>query len=487
MQKIKFDTNLSPDQAAKTKLFSLLSEKGILAKCENILVPEPKFIFSEWKFSDIKNENEKVYFSGQSETISPLTDFFSNKANETNPDNCWEKSVVSYAVCSAYSQSLSEKIELPVNGAGGIYLNILEKSVCVLFLPQKLFDTVCSYSGAENYWEKQLRWISPYRAQNTYEKNILFTQSTIAYYALTQTMPYPNTNATMFSEEIRDKAIVLLEHKINGIDKDFAEQIDSSLLNESADTNFSTQKFWHELGLTENTNEIIVPERKNKIPEEEFMQKTEALYAGKKAKIATKRKLVKNKIIICAVAAVLLAVLMIALNVHKENKNKLTTLGLTSQETAILFYKSIHTLDMQLLTATSKGKAKNFFSQSISQLYVAGKMRAAYGGKDFVTPEEQLSNQQAKIETPVYGLVNFKIGGKEIQLASSQAPTNANHPPVLTEENGEKLSRGSQKNFTVEYTTILLDDVQSFSEEKFETVTLTFDGKKWLVTEVIEN
>lgn len=484
MQEIKFDTNLSPEQAAKTKLFSLLSEKGVLAQCENILVSEPKFIFSEWKFSDIKNENEKIYFIGQSEAISSLTDFFSN---ETNTDNDWKKSVASHAVCSAYSQSLSEKIDLPINGAGGIYLNISEKSVCVLFLPQKLFDTVCSYSGTENYWEKQLSWISPYRAKNTYKKNILFTQSTIAYYSLTKTMPYPNTNATMFSEEIRDKAIVLLEHKINGIDKNFAEQVDKSLLNEAADTNFSTQKFWHELGLTENVNEIIVPERKNKIPEEEFKQKTESLYAGKRAKIETKRKLVKNKIIICAVTVTLLVALIITLNIHKENKNKPTTLGLTSHETTVLFYKSIHTLDMQLLTATAEGQAEKTFSRSISHLYVAGKMRSAYGGRDFVTPEEQLSNQHAKIETPVYGLINFKIDGKEIQLASSQAPTNANHPPVVTEENGEKISRGSQKKFKVEYTTILLDEAQSFIEEKNETVILTFYGKKWQVTEIIEN
>lgn len=494
MEEIKFDTQLSQIEAAKTKLFSLISECGVLAECENILSAKTKFVFSQWKFDNIKNENDKVFFCGVSSAEIPMEFFFGTDENVTLQTR-WQQLVASYAICAAYSQATAENISIPINGAAGIFCAFSGKKITLLFLPEKLFDTVCAFYGAEKYWKKQASWISPFRtssATNTSAnaKNIAFAQSTLAYYALTQTMPFASANEQTLAQEIHDKNFMLIEHKINGIDKNLAAVIDDALcMNGKIFSVEMLETLRRELGLTENENEITEPKRENKISEKEFAEKTESIYASKKTKVNTKRKLQRNKILIIAGIIAVFIATATTFNIHEGNKTKPTTIGLTSEEAVTLFYKSLHTLDGELLSATSKGKAAKTFSSSIANIYITGKMRSAYGGKDFITPEEWLSSESPQMETPVYGIINFTLDGKQVSPIVIEAPTNENHSPALTEENGTQLSKGTQKKYNAKYSIMILDASANISQnmQYDETVTLTFDGKRWRVTEVIEN
>lgn len=519
MSEIKLDTHLSQSEAAKTKLFSLLSESGIIAECENILCTNPKFIFSQWKFDDIKNENDKVIFCGVSEADTPAINLFDTENNYDSPEKNaehqtrWQELVASYAICAAYSQAMAENIPIPINGAGGIFFGFSGKKITLLFMPEKLFDTVCTFYGAEKYWKKQSSWISPIKSTartatvdnatiasasanaaasdtSANARNIAFAQSTVAYYALTQTMPFALSNAENFAQDIRDKNFMLLEHKINGIDENLASEIDNALRMSGKVFSVETlETFRRESGLTENENEIAEPERANKIPEKEFAEKVKAIYESKQTRVSAKRKLQRNKIIIIAAMIAIFVTVATIIGAHESSKLKPTTIGLTSIETATLFYKAIHTLDNELLSAASKGKVTKIFANTIANIYVTGKMRSAYGGQNYITPEEWLATETPQMETPVYGIINFTLDGKQISPVSIKAPTNENHSPALTGENGTQLSKGAQKKYNAKYSIMILDAAANISQniQYDETVTLTFNGKRWRVTDVMEN
>lgn len=489
MAQIKFDTKLPQSEAAKTKVFSLISENGLIAKCADILDDNSKFIFSEWKFDDIKNENGSVVFFGTADAGTPLKFLF---GTDKTPDNhlSWRVITASYAVCKAYHQAAEENIKLPANGAEGIFFAIDGKSISLLFLPEKLFDTSCAFFGEQKYIEKQLAWISPFASTFSDAQKFSFAQGVLSYYTLTKKMPFEATSEERLAEDIRDRNFVRIEHNINGIDKNLAYEINSALFRSGNVFSAGTLKILkHELGLTENENEILQPERKHKIPEKEFAEKSHAFYSGRNSIINTKRKIRRNKFFIIAATVAIVAIAAATVTFRSENKKKYTTAGLTSEETAVLYFKSLHTLDSNLLSATSKGKATKAFSSIIASVSVTGKMRAAYGGQYFTAPEERTAGDTPQTEAPVYGIANLTLDGEEVSPIAIEAPTNENHPPAITAEDGIQLSKGTQKKYSAKYSIIILDAAANISENMRhdETVTLTFDGKRWRVTDITEN
>ena len=218
---IFLNSNLDEMMFAKTKFSLLLDETGIIAKTDNNKIWNQ---FSEWKFSESRTIEEKVYFCGNFNGI-PLSKMIETENPQT------EKAL--YSVCEVYANAINQNIKIPCNGAAGIIVN--QENDEILFLPEKTFDRSAANFGKAFYNYIQNNW-RDYIAQGAVAES--FSLGTFAYYSIAKTLPYSEEN----DKKISDRNFLPLECAVNGINKKLATSVNALLSGKPLKSDFPLNK-----------------------------------------------------------------------------------------------------------------------------------------------------------------------------------------------------------------------------------------------------
>lgn len=466
-------TSLDEEMFAKTKFSNLLEETGTLV----VKVGENEFDFSPWKFSGTKSDESDVYFEGdrfEGATISSLL----MKANDgSNEDGETARKALSLLV-EVYTYALEAKpdfsFELPCSGVYGILYGSSDGKESLVFVPEKTFDKCAANLGKESYSIMQ----EPWRDSALKGKEALtFSRAVACYFALTKKLPYP-PKSTDKSVDISYKNFVPLEYALNGVDENLAAIVNENLSGKIGKATFPLSKFKEELFSPEKR----VPQKSA----EEFERARNEFMAKKEKSISARKKFNRTKGTILAsfVAAIFIAVFM--LNAFLENSKKPTTIGLSSSETAAVFYQGIHHMDTDLMLASAKDcpEAQGYISR-IPQIYVVANMKSAFNFESGIsTPENWLFFEPGSSRAYshfVYGVTNFTIDGKSDTL-NNPIPQIRNHKPRLKKEDGLRLDDYSRKAHSVHYWLVHTVDDELKIEEFTTKVNLKWVKNKWQIS-----
>lgn len=508
--------NSGMDEAAfgKTNYESIVTEQGLIAECNYVDFEknEYNFSFKPWNFSEIKSINiesqkePKVFYIGENNlgtNSKTLLEYFSQaeKDNATEKDKN-ELFMASSLVCAILTQVATEKLNIPINGAGGIIINLDEKSISkskVLFLPENLYKYSVAGSSPLEFSLLQGYWLNP----TLYDMPaICYERALIAYRTLSKQFPFPETNSTARNSDILDKKFLPVELSIDGISEELSKNINRGLkLNANSVSipgkkekgkknedltpipTFPTDLFYKSKEIFLNT----------KITNEDFKKKAEAYMKKKNASVSTKRKIRKNTSIILGSILGAALVAFITVDAIKSNRDSYYSKGLTSTQTIEAFFKSINDKDTITMDNLVKGKTPRNYADRLSEIYVISKQRQAYhqGDKGFLSPAGWclFMTNPAKLSLGgLYGVSKVKIDGKLSDLNPTMYKINQNPNPI-TVENGINLTDGSKSVHKVEYYHMHSEGEENslFIELYSSTFTLTYTKDRWLITDIISD
>lgn len=512
-KEIKINSGLDETAFRKTNYDSIVTEEGLIATCENANLEKGEFSFSykSWCFSEIKSINiekqsePKVFYIGKnnlSKNAKTFLEFFQDAEKEDAKDSDKERLfLASIFVCALLTQVAKEKSKLPLNGAGGIIIDLNEKSpekTKLLFLPENLYKYSVAGYKAEDFSLLQGYWLNP----TLYDTAALsFQRAAIAYKTLSKHFPFPETNSTARNSDILDKKYLPIELSVNGIDLTLAENINR--------------------GLNLNANSVSIPGKKAKgkksedltpipsfpldllyqakkiynkpeLSNQDFEKKAEAYMKKKNASVTTKRKIRKNASIILGSIITAALVIFITVDSIKSNKDCYYSKGLTSTQTIEAFFKCINQKDTITIDNIIKGKSPRRYADRLSEIYVISKQRQAYNhDKGFLSPAGwclHMTKPEKLREGGLYGVTKVKIDGKLSNLDPKMYKKNQ-EPSPITEENGITLSEGSKSVHKVEYYHVHSEGEENtlFIESYSSTFTLTYIKEKWSITDIISD
>lgn len=504
-EEIRLCSGMEEESFGKTNYDSIVTQEGIIASCDSMEDGKYHFTFSPWTFSEIKSLREPVsnkylvYYCGKNpfpDSSKTLLDYYENagKTNATLEDknNMFK---ASFIVCSILTQAAEEnKLDFPINGAGGIIINLNNDKPVVLFLPHNLFKYSSASLNQVDNANNHSCWINPTLFGLT---AICFERAVITYKMLTGKFPYPSANITERNADILDRNFLPLELCINGIDKTLAQETNKAL--------------------KLNSNEVAIPGKKKKgksnedltptasfplekllsaketlqksISDEAFKEQAQTYLKNQSSKVKTKRTIRRNKTIILSSVIGAFVLILICINTIKSNRDNYTSKGLTSSDTVAAFFKGMNDLDTVFLDSITKGRKVSRYTDSISQMFVISKQRQAYGGhKGFLNPEKWLyyaTTPQGYNTSSLYGATNVKIDGKISDLNPKLYKINQKPEPV-TEENGITLTEETKSIHNVEYYFLHTEGDASdiYLQKVHETYTLTYYKDKWLITDI---
>lgn len=491
-----FDTGLSEDVFAKTRLVEHLTEKGLLAE----LGDDGVFAFKEWAFTSTQSNGETVVLCADDWGDSPVSLLELLDSNKR-------------AVCVAINamQSASKK---PAAGAGGIYVSSDMKRV--LFLPPALFDLSSSFRGAYEYHWRQGVW----RCAND-ELNCAFIAASMAYCLLTGKPPYNNTNEVARDADIYDKNYLPLELAINGVNPELSSAVDAVLEAPSAllranETGGAANSANNGAGMVsggahkgKNSGALAASyslpidalytevalsgdfdaARPGAISGDEFKARVDEYCRARDKRIRRSRTLRRNKAAITAAVIGAAAAAVAVFFAHRDAMDRPTMQGLTSREVTSVFYKAINEQDVAMVTASAHGKVSSEVGDGLSQVFVSGKMRSMYETGGIVTLEEWLirnANGAVQNTFGVYGLTNVKIDGASA-IHNIKVPLKKEHPAPVRLRDIDILE-GSTASHIVRYYFVHTEGEEQdfFCEKHVDRVLLTYIKDKWRVTDVMQ-
>ena len=490
----------------KTNYDSIVTQAGILAECDSLKDEKYHFTFKPWCFSEIKSyqvsedEEPYVFYCGKnplSTKAKSLLEFFEAAGNEKSKIEDKDKMFsAAYIITSIYTQAASEGVEIPINGAGGIFVDLNKEKTKILFLPQNLFK----YSSAglppvENA-NVQGCWLNPTLFGLP---ALCFARAVIVYKMLTGRFPYPSADTVERNADILDRKFLPLELCINGIDSSIATETNKALKLNSNEVAIPGKKkkgkSSEDLTPTKTFPlENLLRFRKeplkdSKLSDQEFEEKVQNYIKLRDVKINAKRKIRRNvtKIVIGVIAVFTLAIVISS--TVKNNLDDYSSKGLTSTETIEAYYKAMNLRDAVLMGAMTKGKNTQRYVDSVSQVYVMGRARQA-SSRDlgFVSPENWLlfvTDRNKNSQASIFGVSNVKIDGKLSNL-NPELHKKIEKIPALQSENGITLADQSQSVHSVEYYFLISEgETNEISIEKINaTITLTYVKDKWLITDI---
>lgn len=454
-------SSLSEEMFAKTKFSSLMYEKGFIVEPND----EGKYkIFTEWSFSGTKTIDDSVYFTG--------TGFYGNAISrlpETSISNNEIKKII-YHICEAYSYAQEQNIILPNTGPS----SILYDGKRFLFIPQKTFDRSCANLGKTIYD----MILDPWRdASLSGNKAVNFTKVVYIYFALTKNLPYPPGTEIDKSISIVYKNFLPIEFCINGINKTLAENINSSLSGKN-DTKF--------FPLDLLFNEFFRTTERKKILSDELFEKAAIAYKQKQLRQIKNKKLFNRWYITSIIIlSAILVISIFAISITKDNNNKPSTIGLSSEQTTEVFYTGIHKMDTDYMLAAAKNciQAQGYISR-VPQIYVTSQMKAAYNFESGMsTPENWMffePDSTRSYSHTIYGITNFTIDGNPSTL-NEVAPTKKNHPKKITRIDNKRLDDFSKAHHKVHYYLVHTVDNMIEIEEFTTIVNLKYVKDKWQI------
>ncbi len=192
----------------------------------------------------------------------------------------------------------------------------------------------------------------------------------------------------------------------------------------------------------------------------------------------------RNTIRAAAFAAV---VVLYALNSwYSHLQEKATSLGLTSLETVQLMYSAIHNENDTVISEISRGDAMEEVDTKISAYYVMNRQREATNQDALTVSPAQWLFFTGGTTFWQYGLTNFKIDGQEYST-QMEVPTRKNHSEPVTKENGLLITKGTTRKHTADFYFVYYSGPVINVNRESDTLTLTYDGEKWLITDIKVN
>lgn len=448
------NSGLNEIMFAKTKFTTLMKEPGFIYKNQE---------FIPWTFDYTETQNEQVYFCGK--------DFDGKTAYEyLNTEKSKDKKNLILKICEAYTLAEKQDIAIPVISPHGI----LYDGTSLLFLPEKTFDRSCANFGKEEYEYIENCWRDSAAEQ---KESLQYARAVLAYYGLTEELPYPANPNFDNAINISDRNFVPLEYCVNGINKDFAQIINTALSGIYCEKEFPIDTFKNELFMTK--------ERPTAIAKKEFDNARKKYIQKKEKKLKRERAFRRNFSTFVGFAAIAVLIFICATAIINENGKKPSVIGLKSSEVTKIFYSGIHNMDTDKLLVSGKNcpEAQRYISQ-IPQIYVTSQMRTAYNFESGLsTPENWLLLPPDTTKTyshVIYGLTQFKINETPSTL-NIKMPTRKNHSEKLVKEDGEILKNTSEKNHKVEYYLVHTVDNMIEIEKHTDFVSLRWETNKWQI------
>lgn len=497
-KEIRLNSRLTETAFEKNDYSSLITQTGILAKCDSYSEGKYHFSFKNWNFESVKsfeleNFSERfVFYCGKSTGFSKKAKTLTEFLESENKDESFE---AGFAIISLLTQAAKENVKLPLNGGGGILIELKGDKTSVLFLPENLFKYSVAGLPPADFSSLYGNWLN----QTIYDLPALcFFRGVIAYKILSNKFPYPNENQTERNADILDRNFLPMELTVNGIDKNLANEIDKSLKLNSNVVNIPGKKkkgkssedltpsaeFPLEL-LYANKNQ----KTENRISEEEFAQKAENYLKNKKSQVLLKRRIRRNstKIIIGGVVAVF--VVIVTLNFVRTRQEEYISKGMTSVQTVQTFLNGINEKDTLTLSNITKGHEAQKVVDSVSQIYVAGKQREVYskdnGFGDWVSWLFFSKDAESMNKAGLYAISLPKIDGRPVELKNCAFMRNEK-PEAVTQENGITLEDGAKSVHKAEY--LLFHTEGEFNEIQMDSIvqiyTLTYKKNSWFITDI---
>ena len=494
---IRLNSGLNEYSFGKTNYFTLLPETGYIFENNN---------FEKWNFSGVNSykdnlrtekpnddpdSDERVYYCGKnplSEKAKSLLDFF----NEDS-DNLFKAVVITV---TAMTVAAKNNINLPIVGAGGIIVDTdLEK---VLFLPEDIFKYSTNLLSDKEYFYENSGWTNK---TITGIPAICYERALIAYKLLTKRFPYQAIDETERNADILDKNFLPLELCIEGINQDFAKEINRALKLNSTSVSIPGKKkkgvdsedlTIHPDFNIDNLKEAWDLSVKLNISENEIAEKSANYIKNQKTKIEAKRKLRRNTTSIIIGVCVALLIIIMAISTGRQQNNQFTSKGLTSTEVLQVYFQGVNKQNTKQMIPMSKGEDGNRLIDKVTEVDLLEKQISSFT-KDtvYANPENWLlnvTNNERFSLLRVFGISNLKIDGMAAEYPV-EIYRKSQHPVAVTEENNKALLQEDNISHNVEYYFLQTnpDDFSIYVQKVSEVCTLTYKNEKWLITEISSN
>lgn len=480
-EELKLSTGLRQESFGHLKTSHLLNEKGIIVKIGE------KTEFSEYNFETNRPDNgDIVIFAGKPFKGKQLSEIFKTESKESQKK-------AAALVCSAFTSLINEKIQIQSVGAGGILVN--EEQNAVLFLPPETFEW-CVANEQQSYNEMQGFYLFK---GLTGEESLLFTRAVIAYRALTDKLPFTQQDLSMRQADISDALFMPLEYLINGIDKTLAESINAGLMvkmkevplpsekrykNEKKESErLQTLKISKEFSEEVFEKELFSDSRKTEIPEAEFLKKQAQFMQSKLRAVKIRRFLRRNKAALTVAAIAVCAVIWGTSSIISTNAELATTKGLDSTQTTALLYSFIHQTNVANLQEVAKGKDMSKVFEIVSSFFVTAKQREGFNSQAKTMPPEEWIFYKPNKNFWTFGITHLSIDGVPFNINNSY-PVRKDKTVPLKQEGGKTLTKGDTATHTAKFFFVHNDEKELIIQRTEDTVTLTWDGQRWLVTKM---
>lgn len=509
---------------AKSRMADHMEENGWLAQRDG-----GKWNFSEWRFTGTRTRmsesghvTETVVLEGAGFTGRTLKDFFDLDFSRELGNA--EKAFVIYAAartCSSLEAASKQKIDVANIGGGGIYLSADFSKI--LFLPRSLFENAVECGGETNSSEQNGIYVNPTLHGSA---AINFTQSVIAYRALTREFPFKSLKNNERLTDYFDRNYEPLRNRIWALDEKLSFFVDNALqrksglrkhgagkargssitekiggiLSEDSDRKssidggdfsltFPMVSLYKELGLDEKgeipAGGVLSPViRKSNMSQEAFEENAFKEKSRFQLRLSLKRWFRAKRTPITAVCAIFLGLLLVGAMYFQSDSTNPTSKGLTSFETVEMFYSSVNNLDVTAMQGCSSGSKINAFSDMVSAVYVTAKNRSAYNVKDQTVSPAKWMNFNFDGKYSIFGLTDFNINDSKGSVFFS-GPLKNSHPKAVSEENGRAVKDKDTRDYTVTYNLVFSDSEATLSvTRRTDAVHLLFHKNRWVITAI---
>lgn len=489
---IRLNSRMEELSFSKTNYDAVVTQKGLLAKAKNNNKGELDFTFTDWSFNDIKSfdveghKNRLVFYCGNnplSENAKTLLELSKSKDFLTS----------GYAVCALLTQAALDNITVPLVGAGGILVDISEKETSVLFLPEDMYKYSVGGLPEQDYSELHAHWLN----STIYDlPGLCFMRSVIAYRMVTGKMPYPAINQLERNADFLDQKFLPSDYCCNCLDPKLAININKGLKLNANLVNIPGKKkkgkSSEDLTPTaafplKELFEFTQNPEKYTLTEEQFKNKTEDYLKKQESQIALRRKIRRNKTaIILSILGVIIAALVIRSTI-KSNLENYTSKGLTSVETIIGYYSAVNVKDSVMLDIFAKGGNTNGYNDSVSNIYVVGKMQQQYQKTNgYLSPGRWILEGTTEVgynASSVYGVTGLVIDGVPTDISVDVAQK-LDNPPAITFDNNKEVHDKDIVNHSIEYYLLFTEGPDGdFSVSHLKgAVELTFVKDRWRIS-----
>lgn len=531
---VYLNTGLSPDEFSKARGGTRIAENGSLA-----IQTSAGWVFSAWRFEETEEDGGLIFVKGRAFSGQTLKDYFCNDSSNSfsavfpSVEFAKAKSARAAAlVCSVMEASVNQNVSLPNSGAGGIFIS--DDFTKVVFFPEQIFIQAAlrfESSGKEaNFGQNRAFYVHPTLAGTNATR---FTQSVIAYRALTGEFPFSAKTQDELSLDMADKNFVPLRNKIWAVDEQLASFVDNSLsrspsiksrskveklasLRQTALSDltsgrtsspleltplFPVASLYRELGLSKDGSipqdgRLLSVIRKSSLSPEDFELAVKKDTEKNAREVKRKRFLRKYKKLLVSLAVAFVFALAAAFSVRKSYMSRPTTKGLSAFQTVEIFYSAYNMLDLNQARCTVLGKQPDYLVDVISQVYVTNQTRSAYSpAKKVVSPAEWM-NYNNNGNYYMFGLTGFAVNEQKMELFA-KPPLRKENPTPISEDLGKRIKEG---NFTECYATYFLVYPESdmgelgesvnerlHIEEYCDKVRLVFRDECWRIVEISQN